>query len=123
MGMIWKRDPLHLLVDRTSPTPYMDLREEFDLQRFLTRIEKLKSAAQSEMDMRGPFQAEVFGRILNSTTAMLDAFHAMNVMIEKNPKATQGEAEILRYTATERDSLCSRISHLFQGRLEKSGSS
>ena len=94
----------------------MDLREEFDLQRFLSRLDKLRSSAQAEMDLRGPFQGEAYGRILSSTAAMLDAFHAMNVMIMKNPKASKGEAEILRYTASERDSLCARISHLFQGK-------
>ena len=104
-----------MLMRPARPQPYMDLNEEMDLQQFLTRLEKLKSSAESEMDIRGPFPAAAMSRILSSTGAMLNVFHAMNVMIAKNPKATKGEAEILRYTATERASLCARISHLFQG--------
>ncbi len=47
---------------------------------------------------------------------MLDAFHAMNVVMQKDPHASDGEALLLKYTAEERTDLCSRISHLFQGR-------
>jgi len=114
MGLIWKRDPLSMLLDRESPNPYMDLREESDLQRFLAGLEKLRSAATSEMDLRGPFPDAIYARVLRSTGNMLDAFHAMNVVIMKNLNASNGEAEILKYTVTERAQLCSRISHLFQ---------
>jgi hypothetical protein len=47
---------------------------------------------------------------------MLDAFHAMNVVIQKDTHASEGETLLLKYTAEERADLCSRISHLFQGR-------
>lgn len=114
MGLIWKRDPLSMLLDRESPNPYMDLREESDLQRFLAGLEKLRSAAISEMDLRGPFPDEIYARVLISTGNMLDAFHAMNVVIMKNLNASKGETELLKYTTTERAQLCSRISHLFQ---------
>lgn len=52
---------------------------------------------------------------MDSTNKMLDAFHAMNVVIQKDLKASKGEAEILTYTVEERAQLSARISHLFQG--------
>lgn len=115
MGLVWKRDPLAMLTEGESPNAYMDLGEEFELHRFLLRLENLRSSAASEVDLRGPFPNAAYSRILNSTGAMLDAFHAMNVMIMKNPKATKAEAEILEYTLRERTYLSTRISHLFQG--------
>ena len=115
MGLIWKRDPLAAFLEDESQNAYMDLREEFELQQFLTKLEDLRSSALSEIDLRGPFPDAAYGKILNSTRRMLDAFHAMNVAILKDPKASDGEAEILRYTASERAQLCARISHLFQG--------
>ena len=115
MGLVWKRDPLAMLTEGESPNAYMDLREEFDLHRFLSRLENLKSSAASEADLRGPFPDAAYSRILKSTSAMLDAFHAMNVMIMKNPKATKAEAQILEHTVKERTYLSTRISHLFQG--------
>lgn len=116
MGLIWKRDPLAMLIDGDNPNAYMDLREEFELHRFLSRLEGLRSSAASEVDLRGPFQDGAYSLILKSTGAMLDAFHAMNVMIMKNPRATKGETEMLLYTINERAQLCARISHLFQGK-------
>lgn len=113
MGLIWKRDPLAVLLDGQSPNAYMDIGEELELSGFLTRLESLRSAATSEMDLRGPFPDTSYGRILKSTSNMLDAFHAMNVVITKDPRASKGEAEILRYTSAERAQLCTRISHLF----------
>lgn len=104
-----------MLTEGESPNVYMDLCEEFELHHFLSRLENLRSAAASEVDLRGPFPEGAYSRILKSTGAMLDAFHAMNIMIMKNPRATKGEAEMLRYTTNERAQLSARISHLFQG--------
>ena len=117
MGLIWKRDPLSMLLEGESPNAYMNLREEFELQRFVSRLESLRTAATSEFQLRGPFPSVAYGRILKCTSQMLDAFHAMNVVIIKDLKVSIGEAELLRYTVAERAHLCSRISHLFQGRL------
>jgi hypothetical protein len=80
-------------------------------------LESLKAAAASEFELRGPFPQAEFGRIMDATNKMLDAFHAMNVVIQKDLKASPGEAAILRFTADERAQLSARISHLFQGRL------
>ena len=51
---------------------------------------------------------------MDSTTKMLDAFHAMNIVIRKDPNPSPGEASLLNYTLPERTQLCARISHLFQ---------
>ncbi|KAG8532561.1 uncharacterized protein KY384_002438 [Bacidia gigantensis] len=111
MGLIWKRDPLNIPFE---PQAYMDLREEFELHRFLTRLESLRGSAKSELHLRGPFPEAAYGKILKSTGAMLDAFHALNVMILKNSEASKGEAALHKYTEEERTAVCTRISHLFQ---------
>ena len=96
MSFIWKRDPLNRLLPNSPKGPaYMDLREEFEFHRFLTRLENLKGAAASEINLRGPFPTATYDTILKGTGAMLDAFHAMNMMILKNPRASAGEIEIL----------------------------
>lgn len=45
---------------------------------------------------------------------MLDAFHSLLVIIEKDLKANAAETAILKYTEKERKELSDRISHLFQ---------
>lgn len=56
MGLIWKRDPLTVLVEGQSSHEYMDIREEFELRRFLSQLENLRSSASSEFDIRVLFQ-------------------------------------------------------------------
>ena len=118
MGLIWKRDPVNILLpvlaQGSKSYAYMDLGEEFELHRFLAKLDKLRGSASSEVNLRGPFPDEIYGRVLESTTRMLDAFHAMNVTIMKASRASEGETQILKYTTQEREMLCSRISHLFQ---------
>lgn len=117
MGLIWKRDPLALFLEGENETAtshqYMNLREEFQLQRFLAKLEALIESAKSEFELRGPFPKKEYSAILKSTGRMLDAFHAMNVVILKDLHASPGEESLLRATLRERALLCARISHLF----------
>ncbi|TKA63815.1 hypothetical protein B0A49_10928 [Cryomyces minteri] len=114
MGLIWKRDPLAVfLPNEPHQNSYMDIREEFELHRVFSQLEALRKSAASEFELKGPFPNKVYGRILQTTGRMLDAFHAMNVVIAKDLKATAGEAEVLLYTRPERAELSARISHLF----------
>ena len=105
------------MLEGDTPDSYMDLREEFALQQFLSRLEDLRNSASSEYQLQGPFPGEAYERVLKITGRMLDAFHAMNIVISKDPKPSKGEEELLHYTANERRHLCTRISHLFQGKL------
>ena len=113
MGLVWKRDPLAMFLLGEPRSSYMDIREEAELQSFLTYLDSIRSAAQSEFELRGPFPDKIVGRIVERTRRMLDAFHAMNVVITKDLHATPGEAAVLRYTRDERFALSARISHLF----------
>lgn len=113
MGLIWKRDPLSTLTEGEDPIRYMNLREEFELERFLTKLQGLVEASKNEFELRGPFPHATYNRILKSTGQMLDAFHAMNVVITKDLTASAGEEALLQATTTERTQLCKRISHLF----------
>lgn len=113
MGLIWKRDPLSTLTGEIDSHRYMHLREELYLQRFLSSLQGLADASKSEFELRRPFPHATYARILRSTEEILGAFHAMNEVILKDPKASPGEELLLKATAQERAQLCGRISHLF----------
>lgn len=119
MGLIWKRDPLTTLLEGESQNAYMNITEEMELNQFLSRLYALRSAASSEFDFKGPFPTSTYSTILESTSKMLDAFHAMNVVMAKNLKSTPGEIQILKYTTEERMQLSLRISHLFSGKSSR----
>ncbi|KAI1617412.1 Fusaric acid resistance protein-like-domain-containing protein [Exophiala viscosa] len=113
MGLIWKRDPLATLIDGVHPDRYMNLREEFYLQKFLGKLQGLAEASKSEFEFKRQFPHATYARILKKTAEMLDAFHAMNEVIMQDPNASPGEEALLKATAIERAQLCGRISHLF----------
>lgn len=114
MGLIWKRMPLECRLRGQTSNACMDLTEESHLHRFLDQLDGLRAAATSEISLRGPFPDTEYKSLLASTGSMLDAFHAMNVMILKDSRVSAGEAAILRSTTAERAHLSLRISHLFQ---------
>ena len=114
MGLIWKRDPLNVLVEGQTTHRYMDIREELQMQKFFTKLEALRASASYEFELKGPFPSSEYSKALKSTGRMLDAFHAMNQVILNDLKASEGETEILKTTTVERNQLCSRIAHLFQ---------
>jgi hypothetical protein len=116
MGLIWKRDPLQILVDNDIRSTYMDIRESIQLQRFLSHLEVLRASASHEFDLRGPFPDKLYRQILEATDRMLGSFHAMQVVISKDMKASRGEEDLLRYTQEERTQLSARLSHLFSGK-------
>jgi len=113
MGLIWKRDPLSIFTEGESEQSYMNLREENGLQRFLTKLEGLVDASKHEFELQRPFPAATYDKILKSTNRMLDAFHTMNVVIQKDATASNGELALLKATSGERSELCARMSHQF----------
>lgn len=121
MGLIWKRGPLStLLKDIDAPESYMTAHEELELRRFWTSLDTLRNSASFEFELKGPFPDKNFKIILEATGRMLDSFHAMNVIILKEWKATPGERELLTYTKKEWMEFSWRISHLFSGKMSRS---
>lgn len=114
MGLIWKRDPLSAILSSDIHASYMNLTDEFALQAQLRHLDSLRASAKGEFELRGPFKAAPFARVMESTRRMLEAFHAMNAVIAQNLVASPGEIALLRFTVEERKELCGRICHLFQ---------
>lgn len=113
MGLIWKRDPLAVFAEGESDASHMNLREENDLQHFLSKLRALVDSAKHEFELRRPFPAATYNRILESTGRMLESFHAMNVVIMKDLNLSPGEQALLNATFKERRDLCARLSHQF----------
>lgn len=100
---------------QTDPPPYSSLSSETTLREYVDILDTVRKNAESEFKMRGPFLTDSYDALLKSTSRMLDAFHALNVVILKDLKASTGEVEILRYTTNERKEMATRLSHLLSG--------
>ncbi|KAI9736482.1 MAG: hypothetical protein M1818_005992 [Claussenomyces sp. TS43310] len=114
MGLQWKSDPLTAMLDVDPSKVVKSLQEEAAFQSYVTRLDSLRGAAASEFELRGPFPQASYARIMDSTNKMLDAFHALNAVVQKDVKPSEGESALLQFTADERAQLGARISHLFQ---------
>lgn len=87
MGLAWKSGPLQVLLPgAAAPSHYGDIRREMVLRGFADSLEVIRQDAESEFELRGPFPSEAFRVILQCTSNMLDAFHALNVVIAKDAK-------------------------------------
>lgn len=78
------------------------------------KLESLRSSAQHEFELRGPFPGGAYGRIMRSTKHILDGFYAMRLITQKRATLSEGERAIIDFTAEERVNLCQRICHVFQ---------
>ncbi|QMW27488.1 hypothetical protein G4B84_002777, partial [Aspergillus flavus NRRL3357] len=112
MSLLWKRGPLSTMTSNTDNSVFMSPREKLEIERFLSRLESLQASARSEFELKSPFPDLAYSNILRRTRSMVDAFLAINIELDKNMTASEGELSILQYTDKERQQLSSRISHL-----------
>ncbi|KAE8350267.1 WD40 repeat-like protein [Aspergillus coremiiformis] len=112
MSLLWKRGPLSTLTSNPTSSVFMSPREKLEIERFLSRLESLQASARSEFELKSPFPDVAYSNILRRTRSMVDAFLAINIELDKNMTAFEGEVSILQYTIQERQQLSSRISHL-----------
>ncbi|KAE8390039.1 WD40 repeat-like protein [Aspergillus alliaceus] len=112
MSLLWKRSPLSTMTNDPNSAGFMSPREKLEVERFLSRLESLQASAHSEFELKSPFPDTIYSSILRRTRSMVDSFLAINIELDKNMTASEGELTILRYTNKERQQLSSRISHL-----------
>ncbi|KAF5864419.1 hypothetical protein ETB97_007758 [Aspergillus alliaceus] len=112
MSLLWKRSPLSTMTNDPNSAGFMSPREKLEVERFLSRLESLQASARSEFELKSPFPDTIYSSILRRTRSMVDSFLAINIELDKNMTASEGELTILRYTNKERQQLSSRISHL-----------
>lgn len=114
MGLIWKRGPLAILLRSDANRSYLRSGEQAALAKYAARLDALRVSAASEFELRGPFPAERYSRLMGCTHRILDAFYAMSLVTQRQGHLTDGERALLLYTAGERAQLCDRICHVFQ---------
>ncbi|KAJ5415534.1 hypothetical protein N7465_004229 [Penicillium sp. CMV-2018d] len=112
LSLVWKRDPLSIMAKGERSVLYMTPREKLEIERFLSRLESLQTAARSEFELKSAFPEASYANIVRRTRSMVNSFHTMNIELMKNDVATEGEISLLQYTKLERQQLSARVSHL-----------
>lgn len=116
LGVIWNSDPLDY-----EPVQQQDavlgrlvgLRDVKGINDVLSECETLLGQAPLEFRLKGSFPLHIYQKLLSRTSAIVDAFQNMNLMIEVDTTLTSNEAYVLDYIAAERSEVEQRIFLIF----------
>ena len=112
MGVIWNSDPMDYeeLTEGLKLTGLKDFKGTRDL---LLECQTLVKQAPMEFRLKGRFPKEIYEKLLRETSAILDAFLNLQLMVEVDDSLQPNEETILKYLSSERDELEHRIFLIF----------
>lgn len=112
MGVIWNSDPMDYeeLAEGLKLTGLKDFKGTRDL---LLECQTLVKQAPMEFRLKGRFPKEIYEKLLRETSAILDAFLNLQLMVEVDDSLQPNEETILKYLSSERDELEHRIFLIF----------
>lgn len=112
MGVIWSSNPMdsrkyhegHRLVG---------MRDLKGTREVLLECHTLLKLAPNEFRLRGRFPKNIYAQLLTCTSAVLDAFLNLQIMVRMNSVLLPNELYVLQYIEEERDELEHRIFLIF----------
>lgn len=116
LGVIWNSDPLDYELAGEQGAilgRLVGLRDVKGINDVLSECETLIGQAPLEFRLKGSFPLGIYEKLLSRTSAIVDAFQNMNLMIEVDPNLTSNEAYVLDYIAAERSEVEQRIFLIF----------
>jgi D-aminopeptidase len=121
LALIWKSDPLNAmtLAEAGMPVLFMNSRDKIEIERLLSQLERVKVSARSEFELKSPVPDAAYSNIICRTRTIVDVFHSTNLILLNTPTPSEGQISLLRFTATIRQQLSERISHLLAGKSWK----
>lgn len=112
MGVIWSSNPM---CSRKTEQGYelVGLRDIKGTRDLLLECQRLLKLAPNEIRLKGRFPKKVYQNLLQSTSAVLDAFLNLQIMVRMNNLLLSNELYVLLYIGEERDELEHRIFLIF----------
>lgn len=112
MGVIWNSDPMEYKV-MPEGMKLMGLKDYKGTRNLLLECQVLAKQAPLEFRLKGRFPKETYEQLLKSTSAILDAFLNLQLMLEVDNNLSPNEEYVLRYIESEREELEHRIFLIF----------
>ncbi|EAZ63760.2 hypothetical protein PICST_28250 [Scheffersomyces stipitis CBS 6054] len=110
LGLIWNSDPLEY--DPKSMR-LVGLKDESGMNRLLSECETLLKQAPIEFRLKGTFPTKTYASLLQHTSAIIDSFENINLMIKVDPVLNANEEFVLKYIEAERNEVGHRIFLIF----------
>lgn len=117
MGVIWNSDPLdytkRIDEDGEEIIKLIGLKDEKGINDLLAECEVLLKQAPLEFRLKGSFPESTYRQLLTRSSAIIDAFQNMNLMVEVDPFLSRNEEFVINYIALERAEVEHRIFLIF----------
>lgn len=112
MGVIWNSDPMDY-TKSAGESRLTGLKDYKGTRDLLVECQTLLKQAPVEFRLKGSFPKETYEKLLASTSAILDAFLNLQLMIEVDSHIAPKEEYVLEYITNEREELEHRIFLIF----------
>ncbi|KAI3405358.2 hypothetical protein KGF56_001855 [Candida oxycetoniae] len=110
LGVIWNSDPLEY---NPSSMTLVGFKAEEGTNKILSECETLLKQAPVEYRFKGKFQTQIYSKLLKETSAIIDAFQNLDLLIKVDPTLTPNEEYVLKYIEIERSEVEQRIFLVF----------
>ncbi|CAK9438768.1 uncharacterized protein LODBEIA_P29920 [Lodderomyces beijingensis] len=110
LGVIWNSDPLEY--DPTTMT-LVGFKAEEGTNNILSECETLLKQAPVEFRFKGKFPTQTYSQLIKESSAIIDAFQNLDLLIKVNPLLTSKEEYVLKYIEVERSEVEQRIFLVF----------
>ncbi|KAJ5512753.1 hypothetical protein N7463_002305 [Penicillium fimorum] len=114
LQFIWESDPLSTIAIAEANTPawFMNPQDRFEIERLFSQLERLRTSARSEFELKRPFPDAAYGNIIRRTRRIVDNLYSLDLILVNAPGLSEGQCSLLRYTAVVRQRLSIYICHL-----------
>ncbi|KAI5966345.1 uncharacterized protein KGF55_000654 [Candida pseudojiufengensis] len=110
LGVIWNSDPLEY---NPNTMELVGFKAEEGTNKILSECETLLKQAPVEFRLKGTFPTQTYSKILKETSAIIDAFQNLDLLIKVDPVLTPNEEYVLKYIESERNEVEQRIFLVF----------
>lgn len=110
LGVIWNSDPLEY---NPETMELVGFKAEEGTNKILSECETLLKQAPVEFRLKGKFPTQTYAKLIKETSAIIDAFQNLDLLIKADPTLNSNEEYVLKYIEVERSEVEQRIFLVF----------
>ncbi|KAK6867478.1 hypothetical protein K6H11_005012 [Candida tropicalis] len=110
LGVMWNSDPLEY---DSETKQLVGFKAEEGTNKLLAELETLLKQAPVEFRLKGVFPASTYSKLIKDTSAIIDAFQNLDLLIKVDPTLSNSEEFVIKYIEVEREEVEQRIFLVF----------
>ena len=97
---MWNSDPLEY---DSETKQLVGFKAEEGTNKLLAELETLLKQAPVEFRLKGVFPASTYSKLIKDTSAIIDAFQNLDLLIKVDPTLSNSEEFVIKYIEVERE--------------------